>query len=200
MKATKVPKKAVAKVKIKTKKIKPVAKKKKGKAPKFAKIEPKPLTEEQIQLFLKHYNEHGTFPGSKIPCNMTGKLTTCVGPWMAKKIKEFGGAENLLRKYKCRGALKQRREALKPTKKNVKRRQVLKELKTEQKEWNLPKMVMDVPKPLTDNELREVTNSTCLRPDIFLNNDRYCDGCEFFEVCTNRNKELKPTTKKKSKK
>lgn len=196
MKATTVQKTKIAKA---TKKIKPVVRKKKGKAPKFAKIEAKPLTEDQIQSFLKHYKEHGSFPGSKIPCNMTGKLTTCVGPWMAKKIKEFGSAEKLLRNYKCRGALKQKRDALKPTKKKgTKRsRQVLKELKNEQKEWDLPKMTMDAPKPLTNNELSEVTSSTCLRPDIFLNNDRYCDGCEFFEVCTNRNKCLKPAPKKR---
>lgn len=194
MKTTKAQKRLVAKT---TKRTKVVVKKKKGKAPKFAKIEAKPLSEEQIAMFVKHYNEHGSFPGSKIPCNMTGKLTTCVGPWMVKKIKEFGGAENLLRKYKCRGALKQKKEALKPSKKNTKARQVLKELKNEKQEWDLPKMSMDPPVPMTSSELSEVTSSTCLRPDIFLNNDRYCNGCEFFDVCTNSNKGLKPTPKKK---
>ena len=169
---------------------------------KAVKIEAKPLTEQQIQVFVKHYNEHGSFPGSKIPCNMTGKLTTCVGPWMTKKIKEFGGAENLLRLYKCRGALKQKRDALKPSssKKNVKRRQIVKDLKTEQKDWDLPKMSLEAPKPLTDAELSDVTKGTCMRPDIFLNNDRYCNGCDFFEVCTNVNRALKPVPKKKIKK
>lgn len=196
MKATKVQKRLAAKA---MKNTKIVVKKKKSKAPKFAKIEAKPLTEEQIQVFLKHYKEHSSFPGSKIPCNMTGKLTTCVGPWMIKKIKEFGGAENLLRKYKCRGALKQKREALKPvsSKKNSKRRQVLKELKNEQKDWDLPKMSMEGSKPLSDAELSDATKGACMRPDIFLDNDRYCDGCEFFEVCTNVNKGLKPIPKKR---
>lgn len=197
MKTTKAQKRLVAKA---SKTAKVLVKRRKSKGPKFAKIEAKPLTEEQIQVFLKHYNEHGSFPGSKIPCNMTGKLTTCVGPWMAKKIKEFGSAENLLRKYKCRGALKQKKEALKPTKKNKKSRQVLNELKNDKKEWNLPKMSMDPPIPMSDSELSEVTSSTCLRPDIFLNNDRYCDGCEFYKVCTNSNRNLKPEPKKKNKK
>lgn len=196
MKATKVQKREIAKAKPK---VKVVAKKKKTKGPKFAKIEAKPLTEEQIQLFLAHYKQYGSFPGSKIPCNMTGKLTTCVGPWMAKKIKEFGSAEKLLRNYKCRGALKQKKEALKPVKKDTKRRKIIKELKNEQKEWDLPKMSMDAPKPLTSNELASVTSNTCLRPDIFLDNDRFCDGCEFYEICTNRNKVLKPLSKKKKK-
>lgn len=189
MKTAKIQKKVIVKV----------AKRKKGKGVKFAKIEAKPLTEQQIQEFVKHYNEHGSFPGSKIPCNMTGKLTTCVGPWMVKKIKEFGGAENLLRKYKCRGALKQKREALKPVKKNTKRRQILKDLKDDQKNWDLPKMTMEPPKPMNPAELSEITKKVCLRPDIFLNNDRHCDGCEFFELCSNNSKCLKPVSKKRNK-
>lgn len=171
--------------------------KKKGKKSTKIKIEAKPLTEEQIQEFVRHYNEHGSFPGSKIPCNMTGKLTTCVGPWMVKKIKEFGGPENLLRKYKCRGALKAKKEALKPKSQNKKRREMFKSLKDENKNWDLPKMTMEPPKPMTDVDIAECTKTVCFRPDIFLNNDRYCDGCEFFSVCSNAHKCLKPIRKKK---
>jgi hypothetical protein len=163
---------------------------KKGKKSTKIKLEAKPLTEEQILEFVRHYNEHGSFPGSKIPCNMTGKLTTCVGPWMIKKIKEYGGPENLLRKYKCRGALKAKREALKPVSKNKKRRQVLKEMKTEQKDWNIPKMSFTPPQPLSDAEITECTKGACLRPDIFLDNDRHCDGCEFFDLCSCASKAL----------
>ena len=65
------------------------------------KIKAEPLTEELVQYFVKYYEENGSFPGSKIPCSVTGKLTTCVGPWMRKKIKEYGSAEKLLRGYKC---------------------------------------------------------------------------------------------------
>lgn len=161
--------------------------KKKGRTSKFVKIEAKPLDEEQIQQFLKYFNENGSFPGSKIPCNMTGKLTTCVGPWMTKKIKEFGGAENLLRKYKCRGALKNKREALKPVKKkhNQHRKEVLSEMKDDQQNWDIPKMSLNPPQKSTDGELAAITRGACLRPDIFLNNHRYCNGCEFYNVCTN---------------
>ena len=177
---------------VKTIKVKSANRKK---ASKKIKIEAKPLTEEQIVEFVRHYNEHGSFPGSKIPCNMTGKLTTCVGPWMVKKIKEFGGAESLLRKYKCRGALKAKRQALKPAPKNKKRRQVLKELKDENKNWDLPKMNFLPPQPLTSPEITETTRTACLRPDIFLNNDRHCNGCEFFDVCGNSYKNLFDSSK-----
>jgi hypothetical protein len=161
------------------------------------KIDAKPLTEEQIQEFVKYYKKHKSFPGSKIPCNVTGKLTTCVGPWLIKKIKEFGGPEQLLRNYKCRGALKSQKQVVKPISARTKRKAKINELKDEKKEWNIPKMDFSPPSSLTTVELSDLTSSTCLRPDIFLNNDRFCNGCEFFDVCTNSNRGLKPTPKKK---
>lgn len=167
------------------------AKARKSKA-KFAKIEAKPLTEQQIKDFVAHYNKHKSFPGSKIPCNITGKLTTCVGPWMTKKIKEFGGAEKLLRGYQCRGALKAKKQAGKPVKAKSKRKAKITELnlKDENKNWDIPKMGIMVPTLLTREEFREATQTTCFRPDIFLNNDRHCDGCSLYEVCSSSNKSL----------
>ena len=92
------------------------AKKKKAAKGKGFKIKAMPLSEEQITLFVKHYKQFKAFPGSKIPCTITGKLTTCVGPWMLKKIKQFGSAESLLRNYKCRGAIKDQKIKTKPVK------------------------------------------------------------------------------------
>ena len=175
----------------------PRKKAKSKKLPKAIKIEAKPLTEEQIQEFVRYYNKYKCFPGSKIPCTVTGKLTTCVGPWMVKKIKEYGGAEALLRSYKCRGATK-KQKPIKPLSKSKKRRLILNELKDEQKNWNLPKMSDAPPIPMSDAELAVATLTTCYRPDIFLNNDRHCDGCEYLTVCTNRMKAL--IAKKKTKK
>ncbi len=169
----------------------------KGKV-KSIKIQSKPLSEDQIQEFVNYYNKNGSFPGSKIPCNVTGKLTTCLGPWMKKKIKEFGSAEQLLRSYKCRGALKAERQIIKPVVKN-KRKQKTKELKDEQQNWSIPKIEFTPPRALTAAEITQTTASQCLRPDIFLTNGRHCDGCEFYEVCSNDLKVLPSYTKKKTK-
>lgn len=176
-----------------------VKRKKKKNTNKY-KIEAKPLTEEQIRFFVDYYKENKAFPGSKIPCSITGKLTTCVGPWMVKKIKEFGGPENLLRKYTCRGALKAKREASKPVSKNKKRRQLLKDIKIEEKVWDLPKINFTPPQPLTPQEIASCTKGACLRPDIYLDNDRYCDGCEFYNVCASSLKALLGTKIKKKQK
>lgn len=162
-------------------------KKRQGKQ-KAVKLQAIPLTEQQIQEFVKYYNKHKSFPGSKIPCSVTGKLTTCIGPWMVKKIKQYGSAEGLLRNYKCRGALKNEREATKVVKK--KRKQKTQILKDEQKNWVIPKMTFVPPRPLTNSEITQTTETQCLRPDIFLSNDRHCDGCSLYNLCSNSLKNM----------
>ncbi len=187
------------------KRVRTELKRKKGKKATRIKLEAKPLTEEQIQFFLKYYKENSSFPGSKIPCNMTGKLTTCVGPWLVKKIKEYGSAENLLRKYKCRGAMKRQRDALKPVKtkkpRNKKRQEIINSMKTtdssEQKVWDLPKIAFCGPQPMTEAELAETTKGACLRPDIYLDNDGHCAGCKYVDLCQNRLKNIKKIKSKK---
>lgn len=162
--------------KLKVRKIRAIRKSKKG-----FRIEAKPLTEIQIQEFVSFFNKNKRFPGSKIPCSVTGKLTTCVGPWMAKKIKEFGSAENLLRNYKCRGVIKAQKPIIKPV--SSKRKNKTKNLKDEQKNWDIPKIEFAPPRALTKSELAETTQTQCLRPDIFIGNGRHCDGCEFYDLC-----------------
>jgi hypothetical protein len=164
----------------------------------FIKIQAKPLTEELISQFVDYYNKNGSFPGSKIPCVVTGKLTTCFGLWMEKKIKEFGGAEKLLRNYKCRGALKTERLLIKPVSKS-KRKLKTKILKDEHQNWDIPKMNFAPRRGMNSAEIAQTTSSQCMRPDIFLTNGRHCDGCEYYQLCTNRLKHL-PSYLKKDKK
>jgi|LauGreDrversion4_2_1035121.scaffolds.fasta_scaffold654668_1 hypothetical protein len=164
---------------------------------KHQKVEAKPLTEEQISEFVAFYKKHKKFPSTKIPCNITGRLTTCVGDWLVKKIKEYGSAEDLLRKYVSRGALKAQRESSKPVVKKKKSRMVLDEMKNEDKTWDLPKIDLhSVPKPLSPAEVTEYTKDCCFRPDVYLNNDGHCEGCRYFDLCSCR---LKCLPKKKRK-
>jgi len=147
---------------------------KKNSSKQFKAVEGKQLSEEQIKLFIEFFNKHNTIPGNKIVCTTTGKLTTCVGPWKDKKIKEYGGVENLLRNYK-------RREAV--VKDNVIKFQ-------EQERFDLPKIDFAKPQPLTIEQLAETSKANCLRPDIFLNNGRHCEGCPHFAICLNNIKNL----------
>lgn len=149
---------------------------KKGSAKQFKAVEGRPLTEEQIAQFLEFYKIHNTIPGNKLPCNVTRKLTTCVGPWKDKKIKEYGGLENLLRNYK-------RKEAS-PKKQAVQHK--------EQSEvvWEVPVFRLKVPVPMTKEQLAQDSKSICLRPDIFLNNGRHCEGCVYAKICLNSRKKF----------
>lgn len=189
MKTTKRQKRDAVKASPVKRAVKRVSGKKRAKKGQGFKLQARPLTEAEVKMFLEHYNQHGSFPGSKIPCNITGKLTTCVGPWMRKKVAEFGSAENLLRKYISRGAIKVHKEAQKPVSKRKSTKKVLKAMKVDEKVWDLPKIDMDsVPLALSNLEIAELTASTCLRPDIHLDNDYACNGCEFYEVCSSRKK------------
>ena len=144
------------------------------------------LTEEQIKGIVEHFNTKGSIPGNKIICTATGKLTTCVGPWRAKKIKEYGGIENLLRTYKCRGVNKAlRAEKVKAIGSKVK--------KTKEKEevtYTVPQMKITERKPLQGQDLIEATKASCQRPDIYLNDNRTCNNCGFCDICLNSLKKV----------
>jgi hypothetical protein len=49
----------------------------------------------------------------------------------------------------------------------------------------------------TSDGIASVTTNACIRPDIFLDNDRYCDGCPYLEDCQCNLKRL--TTDKRRK-
>jgi hypothetical protein len=159
-------------------------------------VEGKPLNEEQIQIFVKHFNERGNFPGFKIPCSVTGKLTTCVGPWKDKKIAEFGGPENLLRNYVSRSANKKLKvhkiTPIGATKKksSKKKEKTDEQIREEKVRKSIPQFKETVRGPLSGKDLIESTRNACQRPDIFLDNGRNCNGCDFYEICENSLKNL----------
>lgn len=149
-----------------------------------------PLDDAQIKMFVSYYKQHSCFPGSKIPCTLTGKLTTAVGPWLKKKIKEFGSVEALLRGYKCRQATKKPKPVV--IKRNKKsNREEHSSIVKENGRYDIPHVNLNKPtRPLTDAELAKDSQTICLRPDIFLHNGRHCDGCKYYKLCENRMKNL----------
>lgn len=173
-----------------------ITKAKKGQFNHLKPVEGQVLTEIQIKQWVEHFNERGNFPGFKIPCSKTGKLSTCVGPWKDKKIKEFGSAENLLRNYVSRSALKSVKTAVitpigsKGKKVRKKKEKTEEQIKEEKIRKSIPQLKETVRGPLSGQALIDSTRNACQRPDIFLDNGRNCNGCDFYEICENSLKNL----------
>lgn len=166
--------------------IKKRKKAKKGAFDKIRAVDGKPLNEKQIQFFISHYNKNGNLPGHAITCSVTGKLSVCVGPWLKKKVKQFGSIETFLRGYKCREALKAEKVNIFVVKKKSRQ-------KKSKKEHNIivvPKMPTGTRRPESDEEFRETSKMVCARPDIYLNNGRHCLDCPFYAICENSLKTL----------
>lgn len=177
-----------------------------------------PLTDEQIAFMVSTYQERGTIPGGKIVCNLTGKHTTCVGPWMRKKVEQFGGIENLLRNYTASKGVAKKTKVYakkkdKPSKPSTSKKQsksvetdVPKKGRTKKvREKSQRALKMEIKREmitnppvfkttpsrlLTKTELAEITKTSCLRPDIFLDNDRHCEYCPHYAYCENKLKNL----------
>lgn len=49
----------------------------------------------------------------------------------------------------------------------------------------------------TENGISSVTSGACIRPDIFLDNDRNCDDCPYYDNCQCAIKKLSTTKKRK---
>jgi len=173
-----------------------ITKAKKGEFNHLKPVEGQVLTEAQIKAWIEHFEERGNFPGFKIPCSKTGKLSTCVGPWKDKKIKEFGSAENLLRNYVSRSANKTLRTAVitpigaKPKKGRKRKEKTEEQIREEKVRKSIPQFKETIRGPLSGNDLIESTRHSCQRPDIFLDNGRNCNGCEFYQICENSLKNL----------
>ena len=149
------------------------------------------LTEDQIAVFVNHYKNHQSFPGSKIPCNLTGKLTTAVGPWLRKKVVEFGSAEKLLRNYVCRQATKKQKPATIFKKRRKKDQGDSGHLTKVNGRYDIPLInTLKTSRPLNESELAKDSKTVCLRPDVFLSNGRHCEGCKYYKVCENNLKTL----------
>ena len=49
----------------------------------------------------------------------------------------------------------------------------------------------------SESGISSVTNGACIRPDIFLDNDRNCDDCPYYENCNCTIKRLSNEKKKR---
>jgi hypothetical protein len=136
---------------------------------------------------IQKYNSTGQLSGKVIECNTCNALITCFSTNLTSKVKKYNGIENLLREFVCRKCV----SASKPVKTiTVKVRKVRKTEKNpgEKTRYDIPKMVFSEKRNVllasAPDLIQSVSsNGSCIRPDIFLDNDRSCNGCSLFEHC-----------------
>jgi len=162
-----------------------------------------------IEEWAQQYDKNEKLPKQKIPCSAEGCVneTTCFSSNLKNRVVAHAeGVRGLLRGFKCRScrtesavATKTTGTAEKPVRRAAKKtisKAALKQTRTEEltaQARNSTANVNAVPERFKfDNpdHVRQLTEGACMRPDIYLNNDRACDGCDLYEHCACAAKQL----------
>jgi len=153
-------------------------------------------------------------------CNITGRSKKYYLIYLQNKIKKFGGLEEYKKYYICREAKKLLKKnvlpediqkqlippGIKPFEINYIILAKLKLLKPQKKSKKQPlgQVSYKTVKPIQPESFKawvhEFTGgpngsfiplgSTCVRPDLFLNNGRSCNECIYFEHCLCKRKKI----------
>jgi len=168
--------------------------------------------------WIESYTQTGKLPELRIPCIIEGcdVTTTCFGSNLEGRIKKTeGGLRALLTGFKCRGCrggakaktvrmtaegvpLKRAAKATRKSSKKAAKEEHVENLK--QALRNATMNVNAVPQRISFNDpeaVRQLTENACQRPDIYLDNDRACDGCGLYEHCACKSKQLLADTGRK---
>jgi hypothetical protein len=138
--------------------------------------------------WIKSYNETKKLPSLKIPCSKCDGSSTAFGTNLEGKIKKFGTLVNLLTSFECRKCTGASKPA-KPVKEKKARKIKLHKKINEEGEvvYNIPIMKVFVPKNtfLKDEPdlVKSLTKTTCVNPQLYLDNARNCNGCVYWNNC-----------------
>jgi hypothetical protein len=140
----------------------------------------------------EHYVANGHLINKKIICNHCEASITMFGSNLENRIKKFGTLWSLLDEFKCRKCT----SASRPKKIVIKAKKISKKEKALEKTVDIPKMKFSIPRNVLLSDAPDIIesvskNGSCIRPDIYLNNDRSCDGCSLFNNCLASIKNLK---------
>jgi hypothetical protein len=133
---------------------------------------------------LESYKKNGHLLNKKIQCNKCGTDITCFGSNLSGKISKFSSIEKLLENFVCRSCT----SSSKPKKIVVKAEKKPVKIAKEDIVYDVPKMKFSIKRDVLLSEAPDLIesvskNGSCIRPDIYLNNDRSCDGCSLYTSC-----------------
>ena len=158
----------------------------------MAKQKPIPKDQfENIKLWLNFYEEHKKLPYNEIICckckSFPAKLK---GAGIKHALKNAGGnIEVMLKSTMCKecrnlsNPVKERKPIVKKHKTLLEMEEEIEKIRRDMPKINLnsPRNIINLVK---DRDMCEqLTKDTCIRPDIYLDNDKSCDNCSINENC-----------------
>lgn len=170
------------------------------------------LSAQDVDDWVVSYETTGKLPQINIPCSKCKAGIVAGHDNLRSKVKKYGGIKPLLTTFVCRECKTGTLGSVAPS--TVARKvRVVKKLvkisKAEQKReairnYEIPKVnpnhvsVRYSIDDLANNVdlAREFTNGVCIRPQLFLNNDRSCDDCVLYTNCACNAKTLSKARRK----
>lgn len=146
---------------------------------------------DALSDWMSYYTENKKLPYGEIFCCECKLFTAKMkGIGFKHALKNAGGdIKKMLVSTMCKDCkkIKQPKEK-KPVVKRIKTRQEIED-EIERIRRDIPKIDLHAPNKvisLTKNKelCKEFTKDICIRPDIYLNNDRTCDKCSIRENCS----------------
>lgn len=147
---------------------------------------------QNMDLWLSYYKENNKLPYNEITCckckSYPAKLK---GAGIKHALKAAGGnIEVMLKSTMCKEckSLEIPKKEKKPPVKRIKTQEEIED-EIEKIRRDMPKIDLNAPRTIINlnkdkKVCAEITRDMCMRPDIFLNNDRTCDYCSINEYCS----------------
>ena len=149
---------------------------------------------------MEYYVENKKLPHNKITCKECRRTATSMfGTNLRNTLPKFGNdIEALLKGFVCRPCrtIKTEDERLKKPKEEKKPKAIkevavltLEEIEDRKEEIRKSIPKVDLNKKLTPvtpdskEQVQHMTATACIRPDVYLNNGRFCNGCPWIKHC-----------------
>lgn len=131
----------------------------------------------------EHYVANGHLINKKIQCNHCQTSITMFGSNLDNRIKKFGTLWSLLDEFKCRKCV----SASKP-KKIVIKAEKKPSIPKEEIVYDIPKMKFSIPRNVLLSDAPDIQkacslNGNCLSPNFYLDHNKSCLGCAFYDNC-----------------
>jgi hypothetical protein len=149
-----------------------------------------------INGWVNYYNKNKTIPSDGITCKECRKEIKCNQLQLKRLLLKFeNDIEKLLVNFTCKLCIKFKKEDARLQEKKLQEKKPIEkkvltwdeiEDRKEEIRKSIPVLKYDKIEPITPKSkkgVEEITESSCIRPDIYLNNDKYCNGCPWSEYC-----------------